>query len=350
MSDTLTRRGFLKLSAISFAGFGLPIPRPHFPIDELVHAFGVGRVTTGEINIYKEPSIQAPRIRKHRRDELINLFDEVISPYGPVYNHKWYRVSGGYAHSAYLQRVENARINSIPAHIPSTGQLAEVTVPFFHTMRPVPRTTRWEKLYRIYYESVHWVTGISEGPDKKPWYEITNERLRVKYYAPATHLRLIPAHEITPLSPSVPDEDKRILVNIDSQSITAFEGSEAVFYAPISTGVRSTRPPDNGIPTETPLGRFYVARKMPSRHMGDGNITSDYLAYELVGVPWAIFFVSTGVAFHGTYWHNNFGVRMSRGCVNLRNEDAKWLFRWTMPSSQPRDWYVQARGTVIDVI
>ncbi|NIV94533.1 L,D-transpeptidase family protein, partial [candidate division KSB1 bacterium] len=47
------------------------------------------------------------------------------------------------------------------------------------------------------------------------------------------------------------------------------------------------------------------------------------------------FFVETGVALHGTYWHNNFGWPMSRGCVNLRTEDAKWLFRWTVPKSEP---------------
>lgn len=55
--------------------------------------------------------------------------------------------------------------------------------------------------------------------------------------------------------------------------------------------------------------------------------------YILPGVPWTMFFIyETGVAFHGTFWHNNFGVPMSHGCVNMRNEDAKWLFRWVTPS------------------
>ena len=31
---------------------------------------------------------------------------------------------------------------------------------------------------------------------------------------------------------------------------------------------------------------------------------------------------------HGTYWHNNFGHPMSHGCVNMTNEDAKWLYEW----------------------
>ena len=36
-------------------------------------------------------------------------------------------------------------------------------------------------------------------------------------------------------------------------------------------------------------------------------------------------------AFHGTYWHSNFGVPMSRGCINMTEEDAEWLFDWATP-------------------
>ena len=54
--------------------------------------------------------------------------------------------------------------------------------------------------------------------------------------------------------------------------------------------------------------------------------------YSLPGVPWTCFFVpETGVAFHGAYWHNNFGAQMSRGCVNMRPSEVKWLFRWYTP-------------------
>ncbi|OQX62000.1 MAG: hypothetical protein B5M51_06740, partial [Anaerolinea sp. 4484_236] len=43
----------------------------------------------------------------------------------------------------------------------------------------------------------------------------------------------------------------------------------------------------------------------------------------------------SGVAIHGTYWHNNFGYPMSHGCINMRNQDAKWLYRWTTPPYDP---------------
>jgi lipoprotein-anchoring transpeptidase ErfK/SrfK len=35
-----------------------------------------------------------------------------------------------------------------------------------------------------------------------------------------------------------------------------------------------------------------------------------------------------GYALHGTYWHSNFGVPMSHGCVNFRTSDAETLFNW----------------------
>ena len=65
-----------------------------------------------------------------------------------------------------------------------------------------------------------------------------------------------------------------------------------------------------------------------------GNVQSSGTpgGYSLPGVPWTCFFVpETGVAFHGAYWHNNFGAQMSHGCVNMRPADAKWLFRWSTP-------------------
>ena len=36
----------------------------------------------------------------------------------------------------------------------------------------------------------------------------------------------------------------------------------------------------------------------------------------------------SGYAFHGTWWHNNFGRPMSRGCVNMTNADAKWFYEF----------------------
>ena len=41
-----------------------------------------------------------------------------------------------------------------------------------------------------------------------------------------------------------------------------------------------------------------------------------------------MYFTDYGHALHGTYWHGNFGVPMSHGCVNLPTEAAVWLYDW----------------------
>jgi lipoprotein-anchoring transpeptidase ErfK/SrfK len=49
--------------------------------------------------------------------------------------------------------------------------------------------------------------------------------------------------------------------------------------------------------------------------------------YYLPQVPWTMYFYQ-GYGIHGTYWHNNFGRRMSHGCVNLPIDQAEWFFNF----------------------
>jgi hypothetical protein len=64
---------------------------------------------------------------------------------------------------------------------------------------------------------------------------------------------------------------------------------------------------------------------------GTVNLFADADNYVLPGVPWTCFFTREGHAFHGTYWHDNFGTPMSHGCINMRTSEARWLFRWAGP-------------------
>ena len=325
----INRRDFLKLGVLSLGSlaFGQGFGREDAPLPDLM-----GRVTIEEIDVYTQPRSDTSLITgKRYRDQLVAIYYSLISPDGPAYNPVWYRVWGGYIHSGYVQMVE-VRVNPIQEIIPEAGQLCEVTVPFAQSYR-YNRNDGWQVHYRLYYETNHWVTGIDEGPDGKPWYQVTNELDRyLAYYTPAEYLRPIPDEEISPLSPEFPAEEKRIEVSLAEQQVRAFEGDQLVFNAKISSGISSSRPSTNGIPTETPKGRHNIVSKSPSKHMGYLQASGAPDGYVLPGVPWTSFFVfETGVAFHGTFWHNNFGIPMSRGCVNMRNADAKFLFRWTTP-------------------
>jgi hypothetical protein len=264
------------------------------------------------------------------------VYEEVNSG-TPGYNPIWYRVWGGYVHRARTQKVQNI-LNPIEQSIRENGQLAELTVPYTQALRQVGKN--WQQLNRLYYSSVHWVKGLDTGPDGQPWYRVLDELLDINYNVPATHLRLIPDQEITPLSPDVPWEKKRIEVSLATQRVTCFENDQSVFTTLISSGRVNSNPGPNGIPTRTPAGKFYVSVKMPSKHMGSGDLAqaADIEAYQLPGVPWTSFIQFEGRpfqghAFHGTYWHDNFGVPMSSGCLNMRTEEAKWFFRWCLPAA-----------------
>lgn len=348
MNISNSRRNFLKTSCAFFGGLFITQFPNRLTSDNWGEPIGLGRITTNYINIYDQPDFNSNRNSKLERDNLVWLFDELPSPTGPNYNPIWYQIKHGYAHSGYIQRVEQKVINQPLVQIPESGILGQITVPYSSSYR-FTRLDGWQPLYRLYYESLHWITCIDEGPDGRPWYCLTDHRLMLDYYAPARYIRPIPMNEYLPIAPDIPSDDKYIEISIEAQTLSAFEGGSKVRQFKVATGIPSRNQREGEIPTDTPTGSFRIQTKMPSRHMGDGNITDDYRAYELPGVPWTMVFDETGVAMHGTYWHNNFGTRMSHGCVNMRNKDAKWLFQWTYPIYSPQNYFVRDRGTLIKI-
>jgi lipoprotein-anchoring transpeptidase ErfK/SrfK len=346
---SFSRRDFLKLSSSALSASALGPVYRFFPSWGAANLSGLnilGRVTRHDTPIYLDPDYNSPLLEKLKRDDLLDLLEEVDSPYGPAHNPRWYRLENGYIHSAYLQCIESVHLNRPLRRVSDRGLVGEVTVPFTQTIYK-NRLEQWVPLYRLYYGSLHWVTAVEKGPDGESLYRLYDDWLRVYYRAPAEHIRPVSASKFRPISPGVSPEQKRLKVSIEQQMLTAFESRQVVFEAQVSTGKRWT---------PTPTGEFRIDRKHPSRHMGDGGLTSNVNAYELVGVPWVSFFQSAGIAFHGTFWHSNFGEPMSMGCVNMRTEDASWLFRWSLPlyesQSDGRPTYriIEKGGTQVVVV
>lgn len=342
MSEGLSRRDFLQVAGLALGGLALRPPPP----DLTPGPAALGRVASSWVSVYTEPSFRSRRLTTITRDTLLTLLNQVVSDDGPAYNPVWYEIAEGYTHSGNLQIVRwDPQVPE--ASVPEDGAVFEVSVPFSRSYREADPAS--EPLYRLYFEAVFLVQGVLTGADGRRWYRIIDDRLRVPYFVRAEHLRRVPPSEMTPLSIEVPPRDKRIEVSLARQELRAFESDELVLRTRISSGVPSSGPSPNGIPTETPTGDFHVEIKTPSRHMGDGYLTADLEAYELPGVPWVSFFHSTGVGFHGTYWHTDFGRARSHGCVNMRTDEAKWLYRWTMPISQPDRLLITGHGTYVVV-
>jgi hypothetical protein len=346
MQTRLTRRELLKLAGLSLTGLALTpfdIHDPSTDVGELV------RVGTHSVSVYSQPWDKSRILFQRYRDDILHVYYEVTSEHGPTWNPLWFRVWGGYVHSANMQRVRYS-LNPVVSQVPEKGMLVEVSVPKIQSLR-FSRYTGWEPEYRLYYQSLHWAVGLDEGPDGEPWYRLRDELLGVEYDVPAAQMRPVQAEEIAPLSPNVPPEKKRIEVSLTLQTVIAYEGDQQVFKTRCSSGVPQRVKVPGEVPTDTPKGTFHIQNKMPSKHMGDGNLTSDVEAYELPGVPWVSFFEPlTGVAFHGTYWHMNYGVPMSHGCVNLSPQDALWIFRWSTPVAQVTEWDNRGMGTLVTVL
>ena len=124
--------------------------------------------------------------------------------------------------------------------------------------------------------------------------------------------------------------DRRIFVYLDTQRVTAVENGQVVRTFSVSTGKAGT-------PTVT--GSFYIYDRYPHKTMRSRSIPPGKPGYYMVeNVPYAQFF-HEDYAFHGAWWHNNFGRPASHGCINMAtrqnnqrwpnvSEDAGWLYRW----------------------
>jgi lipoprotein-anchoring transpeptidase ErfK/SrfK len=130
----------------------------------------------------------------------------------------------------------------------------------------------------------------------------------------------------------VPLDRKRIEVDLKQQIATAYEGDKPVFSARVATGT-SFRLADGTVQSFiTTPGAHRIFEKRPSRRMIGGR-AGDSDHYDLPGISWVSYFTRSRIAFHGTYWHNDYGRPRSHGCVNMLPEDAHWVYRWTTPKA-----------------
>ncbi len=100
-------------------------------------------------------------------------------------------------------------------------------------------------------------------------------------------------------------------IDLSDQRLFAWEGKTQVHAVIVSTGKSST---------PTPTGKFAIQQKLPQQRMQGAG-------YSLPNVPHVMYY-SGNYAIHGAYWHNNFGVPVSHGCINLAPDQARWFYDW----------------------
>ncbi len=126
------------------------------------------------------------------------------------------------------------------------------------------------------------------------------------------------------------DGRRAIVVDISEQTLTAYQGNEVVLQTLVSTGLA---------PNDTEIGAFHVRIKYPMQDMqGFTNSTGEVVSvgsdegegerYSVKDVPNVLYINYDAEALHGAYWHNNFGNRMSHGCINLPLDVAEFIYQW----------------------
>jgi hypothetical protein len=333
-----SRRDFLKLSASGVLGLVLS----ELGIGRALGALPAsqGRATYSGVPLYDAPSFKAKEIHLFGIDVVVDLKAEVEGDEGNPYNKAWYQLDGGYTYSGWLQPVET-KFQKPVYEIPAEGQLGEISVPMSETR--ISPYIYAKNGYRLYYGSTHWIKRTIVTRDEKSiWYEIYDQRIDSTFFVPYYNMRLIPNEELTLLSPDVPESEKFIHVDLPTQFVTAFEGDTMVFSSRCSSGSKGTT---------TPTGDFSTYHKGPSVHM-DNQDEDVKNHYDLPGVPWTSYFTSEAHAFHGTYWHNDYGRPRSHGCVNLPSADAKWIYRWTRPNVPVGEDYLHlpGEGTRVQIV
>jgi lipoprotein-anchoring transpeptidase ErfK/SrfK len=346
MLDKITpinRRRFFEKSLIGLGGIAL-LPSLNLKtlgLDEWPVGEFLGRNTVylpNSLPIRSKPTIDGAIVRNLVEDECVVWLREVIgdSPVGRP-SKKWVETPEGYIYCPSLQKVmnfPNEPVTELPVFGDDRGMWVEVTVPYVNLeLANPPARAPWLKeapqtLWRLYYSQVIWVDEIQTASDNRILYRVLERYGSYGdiFWADARAFRRVTEEEIATINPEA--EKKKILINVNQQSLSCYEGNNEVYFCQVSTGRKLD---DYGIPVDTWAtnpGTHWIWRKLVSLHMSGGGTGA---GYDTMAIPWTSLFVGEGIAIHATFWHNDFGTPKSHGCVNTLPEDAKWIFRWTTP-------------------
>jgi lipoprotein-anchoring transpeptidase ErfK/SrfK len=354
-----TRRDFLK-SSLYGAGAFLFAPWIEWGqrLADFPDAEHLGRnCLGGMINVRSKPNPDAELLNTYYEDQIFVWLREVIgdAPAG-LLNRKWVETPEGFIYSPGLQPVKNLPnqpVSEIPTTAIGKGFWAEVTVPYVDIiLGNPPARSPWLKVIprpRLYYSQVMWIDDVRTTQDGEIQYRV-NEQYGTYgdvFWAAAEAFRPLTDDDVSMIHPDA--EEKKIVVDLNHQTLSCLEGKDEVYFCRISSGAKFDAQGNVVDKWSTPVGAHLPWRKVISIHMSGGSTGA---GWDTPGIPWNLIFDPNGAAVHSTFWHNDFGTPRSHGCVNASPDDAKWVFRWALPNIDlvPGDVQISGAGaTVVDV-
>jgi lipoprotein-anchoring transpeptidase ErfK/SrfK len=259
-------------------------------------------------------------------NDVVRIARTVVGLGMAYHSHLWFELEDGFVYAPNIQPVWHLPQPAVTS-IPAEGLWAEVVTPVI--VAPTQHyPVQPDRKFDLIYSMVMRLSELYTGADGSPWYRATTE-MGLTVDAPASVFRIIHDDELTPLSPEVDPAEKRITVYLAEQALSAFEGEREVFRTRISSGANYFGEDGVTVLNGTPIGRKYIWSKRISRQMIGGTLET---GYDVPGIGWVTYFAGDGAAIHSTYWHNNYGLPQSHGCLNCRASLA-----WT-PLTSPWAW------------
>ena len=291
------------------AAAGLPYPLPALVITAMrpyraLTPDAYARVLTDTAPVYRTPYdalAGLPPLRTFEHGfEFVSLLGEVT-----VDGERYYQINRGeFMAAALLQTVQPSGFQGLHFAAPPAGPIGWVinTVP----VSPAPGAAPDANApYAGRYSQIQ-VLGVQRVGDWN-WFLIAPGQ-----WLEQRNLAIVP--------PSPPGGAGGTVIAVDTyeQAMGVYVDGRLIFATLVSSGSRY-------FPTRT--GTFQVWAKLDDGQMSGAyfNDRRDY--YFLEDVPWILYYDGDR-ALHGAYWHDNFGMRSSHGCVNLSPRDARWLFNF----------------------
>jgi hypothetical protein len=164
-----------------------------------------------------------------------------------------------------------------------------------------------------------WLQVVNDRSLSRPRRPLANGSI----FVPASAVNPYKEQDLAPL-PLRPGEERRVEIDLSRQTLSAWSRVNNTDTLYLQTAISSGR---QGRRTQP--GVYRILRKRWSRYMQGED---EQGPWDLPFIPTVQYFRPNGDALHGAYWHNNFGRPMSHGCINMQEDQAIRLYRWTLPA------------------
>jgi hypothetical protein len=314
--NPLSRREFLKLGAAGMGALLLSKTKAasasYFNLDDFPKSDKLGRLFH-TFDIKSKPDVESSTVQTLFEDNVVNLYRDVLGTGDSrgFRSKTWYETDGGYIYAPNVQPVKNLinqPLSVLPTYGAQPGFWAEVTVPYvdLQLAGENPQSPLLVEIMenkqtpRFYYSQVLWIDNLKTNDNGDVIYHVLEKHGSYgdTFWADGKAFKPLTPEDLAPINPDV--ADKKIIVNLNQQSISCYEGSNEILYAVVSTGAKDY----SGNYVEawaTPTGDYFaVNRKFISLHMGGeqklrGMKISRYLTPQYLPMAASLSIPHTGI-------------------------------------------------------